>query len=134
MKQVSQVLTLTALLKDDASLVEASDEQLASLNALATSVSAVPFEQTTDSDLVSRFQSLADKSEDLVCEGGVSYADLSSLLSAQFSESIQKSQTIQRIANKSTDASKADAEDEQTKTPEEGDGVEGAGKPAGDDE
>ena len=50
--------------------------------------------------MVAKFTSLAAKSDDLVCEGGVSYADLSALLSTQFSETTERSQTIQRIANK----------------------------------
>ena len=50
--------------------------------------------------MVAKFSSLAAKSDDLVCEGGVSYADLSALLATQFSDSTERSQTIQRIASK----------------------------------
>jgi len=84
-------LTLSALVKDDASLVEASEQQVTSLDALASSVAAQDFEQSGDAAMVAKFASLAAKSDDLVCEGGVSFADLSALLATQFSDSTQRS-------------------------------------------
>ena len=59
--------------------------------------------------MVNKFTALTGKSDEPVCDGGVSFAEVDALLKAQFSNSTERSQTIQRIADKAV-ASKREAE------------------------
>ena len=80
--------------------MEASEGQLASLQALAASVTSLTgsgveaFQQSGDAELVGKFSALASASEDSVCEGGVTFQELGALLTQCFSSTDSRSQTL----------------------------------------
>lgn len=112
--RVSRVLTLADMINQDSSVVEASEQQIASIKAMAASVSASDFQQTEDSELLTRFASLAHDSDKLVCEDGVSYKELGALLTTQFTETTERSQTIQRLVARAAADKPAESQDQTT--------------------
>jgi len=104
---VSQVTTLSALLQEDASLIESSEAERASLDFLAEAFAKMASEADTGSKALQKgnarsafattYTKLARGSADQVNEDGVSFADLNLFVTRCFTDNAQ---IVQRIADK----------------------------------
>lgn len=113
---VAQVQTLQSLITDDATFVEGSDAERASLADVASSFRKMAEDSTQGvhsfqtatarSDFVNAYTKLVQKDESSVVPQGVSFADLHAFVQRSFSEQ-ESSKTLQRIANKQLAAEKA---------------------------
>ena len=92
------------MVSEDKGFVEVTDAERASLAAMRSAMAASldegseSFQSGSSSALVDTFAALVEKSDDSVCDGGVSYADLAGFVAR--AESTERSQIVQRIADR----------------------------------